>query len=351
MSTALPAIAAQAELHHQLLLGLELMVATREGPQVVGDWMFRLFRQQHEDKFLSSFRKLGLDGLPHAVACARYHVLSNGIGGVAVEYMEESDTKAWVRFRYPRWMFDGAAICGVPPEASRGFLRGWYAHNGVSLGNPRLGFVCISEDVGEDMSGQYGLCGYFREYDHDLAEDERLAFAPHERPPPFDPTCQPRPPEAEWSAERLAKARRNYAVEYIRNGVAALVQVLGRERALALATHAARLTGLQQYRRMAEAVGGVDGGPDEAAAFLVAMFEGMGDQCRVETGVPARLHHQGLRVLRGLPGDARADLLACWTELWRGALHSHRAFMDLSVEPTGNDGLVWTIVSTGERSS
>ena len=88
--------------------------------------MFRLFRQQHEDKFLSSFAKLGLDGLPHAVACARYHVLSNGIGGVAVEYMEESDTKAWVRFRYPRWMVDGAAICGVPPEASRGSRRGWY---------------------------------------------------------------------------------------------------------------------------------------------------------------------------------------------------------------------------------
>jgi hypothetical protein len=114
MNATPAAIVAQAELHHQLLLGLELMVATREGPQVVGDWMFRLFRRQHEDKFLSSFSKLGLDGLPHAVACARYHVLSNSIGGVGVEYIEESDRKAWVRFRYPRWMFDGAAICGVP---------------------------------------------------------------------------------------------------------------------------------------------------------------------------------------------------------------------------------------------
>ena len=342
-----PAIAAQAELHHQLLLGLQLMVATREGPQVVGDWMFRLFRQQHEDKFLSSFGKLGLQGLPHAVACARYHVLSNGIGGVAVEYMEESERKAWVRFRYPRWMFDGAAICGVPLEASRGFLRGWYAHNGVSLGNPRLGFVCVSED----MSGQFGLCGYFREADHDLADDQRLVFAPHERPPPFDPARQPQPPEAEWSAERLAKARRNYALDYIRNGVAALVVVLGRERALPLIAHAARLTGLQHYRRMAEAVGGVDGGPNEAVTFLAAMFEGMGDACRIETGAMARLHQQGLRVLRGLQAEARADLLACWTELWRGALHSHRAFMALSVEPAGDDRLVWTIVSTAEGSS
>ena len=105
-----------------------------------------------------------LTGLPHAVACARYHVLSNEIGGVAVQYMEENDRKAWVRFRYPRWMVDGPTICGVPVEVSRGFLRGWYAHNGVSLGNPRLGFVCVSED----MTGEFGLCGYFLEHDHDL---------------------------------------------------------------------------------------------------------------------------------------------------------------------------------------
>ena len=339
MTSPHSAIEAQAELHHQLLLGLQLMVATRAGPQAVGDWMFALFRRQHEDKFLSGFGKLGLQGLPHAVACARYHVLSNAIGGVAVEYMEESDTKAWVRFRYPRWMYDGAAICGVPLEASRGFLRGWYAHNGVSLGNPRLGFVCVSED----MSGQYGLCGYFRETPQDLTEDQRLVFAPHERPPRFDPAQQPQPPAAAWDAERLAKAKRNYALDYIRNGLPTLVQTLGRVRARELATRAARLTGLQQYRHLAEAVGAVDGGPRDAAAFLAAMFAGMGDDCRIEdspTGV--RLHHRGLRLLRGLGDDDRADLLSCWTELWRGTVHSHRAFMDLKLQPSG-DGLCWII--------
>lgn len=164
------AIAAQAELHHQYFLGLQLMVAVEEPRQVVFDWIFRLFRRQHEEKFLSSFDKLGLDGLPHAVACATYHVLSNSIGGVAVEYMPESETKAWVRFRYPRWMYAGPAICGIPVEASRGFLYGWYAQNGVSLRNPRLGFVCVSEDV----TGQFGLCGYFKEYDRDRSATHKL---------------------------------------------------------------------------------------------------------------------------------------------------------------------------------
>lgn len=333
------AIAAQAELHHQYLLGLELMVATREGPAVIGDWMFRLFRSQHEEKFLSSFRKLGLDGLPDAVACAKYHVLSNGMGGVRVEYIEETDRKAWVRFRYPRWMYDGAAICGVPVEASRGFLRGWYAQNGVSLGNPRLGFVCVSED----MTGQYGLCGYFREYDHELSEDERLAFAPDERPPPFDPAKQPAPPDAEWSGERLAKANRNYAADYIRNGVRELAHVVGQARTRELARLAARLTGLQHYPRMAAEIGAVDGGLDEAAKFLVRMFEGMGDGAELtRSGETYRIRHSRLRIVRGISGADRERLLECWAELWRGAIASHRTFMTLDTRPDGEE-IIWTL--------
>lgn len=334
-------MAAQAELFHQWLLGLQLMVATRDGPAVVGDWMFRLFRRQHELKFLSSFRKLGLDGLPHAVACAHYHVLSNSIGGVAVEYMPESDTKAWVRFRYPRWMFDGPVLCGMPIEASRGFLRGWYAHNGVSLGNPRLGFVCVSED----MSGQFGLCGYFKEYAHDLNEDQRLVFAPQERPPPYDRALQPAPPAAEWDAARLARAQRNYAVDYLRNGLPTLVQALGRERALARALLAARLTGLQSYPRMAQAVGALDGDVWDAARFLAAMLGGMGDEgtlAATADGTGVTLMQPAPSLVRGLAGDEREDLIACWIALWQGALQSQRRLMDLAVCPAG-DGLHWTI--------
>jgi hypothetical protein len=340
-SAELQAISAQAELHHQYLLGLELVVATREGPEVVGEWMFRLFRSQHEEKFLSSFKKLGLDDQPDAVACAKYHVLSNGMGGVAVDYMEESATKAWVRFRYPRWMYDGAVVCGIPVEASRGFLRGWYAQNGVSLGNPRLGFVCVSED----MTGQFGFCGYFKEYDHDLGEDERLAFAPDEQPPAYDPAQQPVPPAAEWSEERLAKANRNYAIEYIRNGVRELVAVLGEIRALELAKLAARLTGLQHFQQMAETLGATEGGPKAAAEFLCTMFQGMGDTAELKPGAAAEnveVHHAGLRIVRGLAGPERKQLLECWTELWYGAVASHREFMSIEAKST-EDAVIWSI--------
>lgn len=341
MSDNLRAIEAQADIHHQYLLGLQLMVAVREGPDVIGEWMFRLFRRQHEEKFLSSFEKLGLSGLPDAVACARYHVLSNSMGGVPVEYMEESDRKAWVRFRYPRWMYDGPTLCGVPVETSRGFLKGWYGQNGVSLKNPRLGFVCVSED----MTGQFGLCGYFKEYDHELSDDERLQFAPDEVPPPFYPDAQPAPPADQWNEERLAKAARNYAVEYIRNGVRGLVGVVGRERTLELGKKAARLTGLQNSRQLAQAIGTQDGGPDQAARLLAQLLAGMGDDVSSSVsanGSAVTIKQSGLRVARGMTSSEREDLLACWIELWRGVVDGHRVFMNVAVAQT-DDGLEWTI--------
>ena len=337
------AIAAQAWLHHQWLLGLQLMVATREGPQVMGDWMFKLFRRQHEEKFLASFDKLGLRGLPHADACARYHVLSNSIGGVAVEYMPEGPRKAWVRFRYPRWMFDGPTICGVPVEVSRGFLQGWYAHNGVSLGNPRLGFVCVSED----MTGEFGLCGYFQEFDAPLAPQERLQFRRDERPPPYDPALQPRPPEALWAPDRLARAERNYAMTYIRNGLATLAAVIGPERAAAHARLSARLTGLQQFAALARRVGAeqADGSAASGLDLLARLFSGMGDACEPATsdaGWPA-LRQRGLRIVQGLPADERPLLLDAWCTLWVGALATTRAIHRLQVRPEGNEALLWWI--------
>jgi hypothetical protein len=340
---------ALAHLLHAWFLGLQLMVATQRGPELIGRWMFRLFRRQHEAKFLSSFDKLGLTGLPHAVACARYHVLSNGIGGVAVQYMEESPRKAWVRFRYPRWMFDGPTLCGVPIEASRGFLEGWYAHNGVSLGNPRLGFVCVSED----MSGEFGLCGYFLEYDRELAPHERLRFARDERPPRWDPARQPRPPEAQWSPERLRKAARNYAMEYLRNGLAELAALIGADDTRALANRSARLIGLQYRRETAARVGAADGGADRAADYLARMFAGMGDACRVLPGAcdaSAVLEQRSLRALRDLADPGERELFwAAWCELWQGALAAHEALPTARIErfdAEGEPGARWHIQAT-----
>ena len=125
--------------YHAYLTGLILHTVTRRGATDAAELVFRTFRAQHLAKFLPGLAKLGLRGLPDAVACARYHYLSNFLGGVRVEYVEESPRKAWIRYPPPRWIWRGTAICGIPSEVSRAMLRGWHAHNGVTLGNPRLG--------------------------------------------------------------------------------------------------------------------------------------------------------------------------------------------------------------------
>ena len=147
------AMRAAAGLYHAYFTGLILTLVTRRSATEAAEWVFRVFRHQHHEKFLSSFGKLGLEGMPDAVACAAYHYLSNSVGGVTVEFMRESDRKAWVNFVPPRWIYPGASICGVPSEVSRAFLHGWYAQNGVSLGNPRLGFVCTAQTT----DGQHGV--------------------------------------------------------------------------------------------------------------------------------------------------------------------------------------------------
>ncbi len=342
---AVNAIRAQAHIHHAYLLGLQLMVSTHRSNDDVAEWMFRLFRRQHLDKFLSSFDKLGLSGLPDAVACAKYHVLSNNMGGVGVEYMYESDQKAWVRFRYPRWMYHGPTICGVPVGVSRGFLKGWYAHNGVSLGNPRLGYVCVSED----MTGEFGLCGYFKEYDHDLIDDERLQFAKDELPPPFVPEDQPEAPAEQWNELRLAKANRNYALDYIRNGLSELVGVIGEEETRTLAMRAARLIGLQYFSEVASMIDAKDGGLDDGAEFLATMFEGMGDRATVnKRGAVRSIRQEGLRVIRDLPEAEAALVFDCWVALWAGSFSSQRELKELTAERNGNEA-IWHISTLIER--
>ncbi|MGE3581311.1 MAG: hypothetical protein AB7J28_07850 [Hyphomonadaceae bacterium] len=120
--------------------------------------------------------------------------------------------------------------------------------------------------------------------------------------------------------------------------------MIGDVKALEQLKLAARLTGLQHYQRMREAIGGVDGGPREAAAFIAAMFAGMGDDCTIEHAdeQSVRLRHEGLRIARGLEGEERALLLRCWAEIWRGAVHSHRRFMDVDVTETGS-ALIWEV--------
>ncbi|MEI7932967.1 MAG: hypothetical protein WCI21_07935, partial [Alphaproteobacteria bacterium] len=91
-----PAYQAVELIYHSYMTGLVLLLVSRSGADVAEEVVFRTFRRQQETRFLPGLEKFSLTALPHAVACAQYHYLSNWVGGVKVEYIPESDTKSWV---------------------------------------------------------------------------------------------------------------------------------------------------------------------------------------------------------------------------------------------------------------
>ncbi|UFW50165.1 MULTISPECIES: hypothetical protein [Bradyrhizobium] len=264
---------AVADLYHAYFTGLILTVVTRRGTADAAEFVFRVFRRQQQERFLPGLKKLGIDHLPPAVAAAQYHYLSNWISGVHVEYMYESDTKAWIRYPPPRWIWKGTAICGVPGEVSRAMLRGWHANNGVALGDIRLGFVCTKQSV----DGQDGLEGYYHQYDHPLELDQRLVFARHLEAPLFDAKTAPELPVASWPKPRLEKAYRNYAMEYVRTAAPVMVQLFGPEDAGYLLHLTGKLIGMQYFDEVAAALSMRRGGAGDFASFLNALFAAQDD--------------------------------------------------------------------------
>lgn len=314
-------------IYHAYLTGLILMLSSRAGPQRAAEVVFRTFRRQQLARFLPGLTKLGLDRLPHAVACAQYHYLSNQVGGVKVEYIPENDRKAWVRYPPPRWIWWGTAVCGIPSEVSRAVLRGWHANNGVVLGNPRLGFVC----TGQTVDGQPGLEGYYKEWDHDLAPEERLQFSPGEQCPAFDPARVPKLPENTWPEARLLKVLRNYSMEYITSIVPETVAVLGPEQGGHLAAAAARLIGMHTFDEVAALLGDVAPGATGFAAAFARLARGQGDDATLYRDGNATIVRQtSWRLMAERPNLSPA-VFDAWNELWVGAALAHDRFMRVEV--------------------
>ncbi len=328
--------AATAELYHRFLTGGLLALVLRQGTDRAARVVFRIFRTQHLELFGPGLAKLELDGLPDAVACAKYHVLSNSIGGVDVAWIPETDTKSWVRYRPPRWIFDGTAVCGIPSEVSRAMLRGWHGHNGVSLGNPRLGFVCTMQTT----DGQPGLEGYYIEEAEELDVDDRVRFRPGERPP-GPPVELPVPA---WEPERLAKAERNYAAAYARNLLQAMPAELGPGDALATGIVAARQIGMQFAPAVMELLGA-----DRSATFgqrLGLLLAANGDPVEVTTGQGMeRITMTSWRLLDGA-GPIDPSAFEIWNGLFEGmaAMEDRRLVVDQRLD-LGDPVTRWSIVA------
>ena len=275
------------DVHMTLCSALELSTIRAHGQDAVATLKFKMLRRHQLGHFLPGLQKLGLDKEPSdAVKAGKYHYFSNILGGLDVHYIEENPEKVWVRYPPPYAMSDspfspGVAIAAYAPDTGRATFWAWHAHNGVSLGNPRLGFVLTQ------LSQQGDSCyeGYFKIFDRDLEPDERLQFSPTERGPAFDPANGPKLPVEDWTEERSARALRNYSVEYVTSHIIALLEMYGVSGARAIVEHASRVTHVQLARKIVRDYNleDVDSAPRAFALFIKRDRESLHEEVEIET--------------------------------------------------------------------
>ncbi len=249
------------ELYTDLYNALFLATLREHGQAGAEDLMWRLIRYQHEDHFLPVLEKLGLmDEESDAIKAARYHYLSNRLGGLDAEYVEETPSKVWIRY-HPPVMFDISAAAFSAKFGAQAY-RGWYGYSGKSLGNPRLGFVLTHNMCDGDPYD----AGYYMLYDRDLGPEETFRYGRGEAFPPFERAKAPGLPE-DWTGERQARALRNFTIEYVNTQIIELEATYG-ERARSVVEHAYAVTMALRRRRIYEALDIRGDGPGAIAILM-----------------------------------------------------------------------------------
>ena len=187
-------------------------MVTRVGVEPAARAVFRTFRNQHLEAFAGA-RKAWLTDKPDGAAWRNITCLELSRWSTRGVGPNRKQSHGCGTCHHDG--FSMVQRCAEFQQSSVGRCRGWHGHNGVSLRNPRLGFVATSQTT----DGQPGLVGYYIEEDHDLDPDDRVRFCPGEHPPGPVPICPP-----SWDPVRLAKVERNYAMNYIHTILPAMTE-------------------------------------------------------------------------------------------------------------------------------
>lgn len=175
----------------------------------------QMLRHHQEHFFLAGLKKLGLDReVSDAARCAKYHCLSNGLGGLRMGFAVENPQKVWLFYlpHTPDNAWAGQAALAHTRGNMLSDYIGWHANNGARLGNPGLRYVATQFVCdGDRYDG-----GYFEDTGRPLLPHERVVERLGEQLPdgleirPWSSELDAQ----EWPAERRTKALRNYAVTW-----------------------------------------------------------------------------------------------------------------------------------------
>ncbi len=210
----------------RIFSGLGAMTYRERGEAGLSKLWVMLLSQHQKGFYDQGLEKIGISpDEPPAVKAAKYHYLTNQIGGLRMEYVEETPTKVWIRYLAPMWTYAGVSMLALPGRVRRDIFSAWHPRNGERMGCKRLGWVSTKFIMEGDPYDE----GYFIEYDHDLRPGEEMAYEVVHQTPEFDPSKAPALDEDLWPAARQYKARRNWSREYVNTTTSCLLQMYGEE--------------------------------------------------------------------------------------------------------------------------
>lgn len=306
----------------------------------------RTSMRRHQSKhFLEGMEKLGLPASDNEVRrVATYHYLSNVLGGLPLEYVEERPDKIWLRYRAPYWMGDGMSMpssgpAGLGSELGIAPFQGWHANNGAVLDNPHLVFV----QTQNLLDGDPWDAGYYTEAEQTFPDGEAYVRAKAgEWGPPMVVADAPTPATGAWPAERRLGALRNYAVSTTTSRIVTISQILGEVAAGELAEEAFRVVLTQFASELPEQLGlaTVDS-PYSAARYVSAFLSLAGDEAEVATVAGGAQLIVGRSRMWRFEADPLAEVDRAVARAWEMTLPLHQPGLRCAVELDGSHQ-TWT---------
>ena len=295
-----------------MFAGFAAMVYRDHGTTELFEVWSRMMGGAQSALLRDGMRKLGISSdEPPAVQVGKYHYFSNILGGLILEYVEESPQKVWLRYRGPYQMMPSIAAIAFPPTIRRHQFSMWHARNRHFLGYPRLGWVYTKTTLEGDPYDE----GYFIEYDHDINDVEADGSAVVRDTPEFDPDRAPQLDPVAWPEVRRLKARRNYALGYVATTTHALMAMYGELEASHMIDKTVRIIATQLGREWIRdlQIEGSDLGA--AAALVTGLMTALGQNYTLEPQGDRRVR---ILVRPSRPFDAlTAELRAAFAPLYQ----------------------------------
>lgn len=252
----------------RMFSGLTAVIFREKGDTSFRQVWFDTLQAHQRVHFLEGLRRLGIkDDEPPAVKAAKYHYLTNAIGGLKMEYIEETPKKVWIRYLAPMWTYAGVAMLALPGHARRTMGSAWHPRNGALLGAPGLQYVRTKTIMEGDPYDE----GCFIEHDRALAPEEALVFRVELRTPEFDPSKAPVLDPELWPEERKLKARPKFAGGYVSRTILTMIAKFGLDSTSYIVAQTMRLLAIQYIHEL-KADQGIEGND---LASISRLFTGL----------------------------------------------------------------------------